>query len=155
MKSFAQWLHEIGLESYAEAFAENEVDFSVAGLLMEQDLRDLGLSLGARKKFLFAAAALADAAKGEPCTTPPSEALFFSSATPASSAGERRQLTVMFCDLVGSTALSQKLDPEVLHSLLHEYRTQCGKVIARYDGFVADYLGDGILTYFGWPKAHE
>ena len=75
MKSFAQWLHEIGLESYTDAFAENEVDFSVAGLLTEQDLRDLGLSLGARRKFLFAAAALAEAAKGELGTTPPSEAL--------------------------------------------------------------------------------
>ena len=155
MKSFAQWLQEIGLESYTAAFAENEVDFSVAGILTEQDLRDLDLSLGARKKFLFAAAALADSAKGEPGTTPPSELLVVPSATPAPSAGERRQLTVMFCDLVGSTALSEKLDPEELRGLLHNYRTQCGEVIARYDGFVAHYVGDGILTYFGWPKAHE
>ena len=70
-------------------------------------------------------------------------------------AGERRQLTVMFCDLVGSTALSEKLDPEELRDLLHAYRTLCGDVIARYDGFVARYVGDGILTYFGWPAAHE
>ena len=69
--------------------------------------------------------------------------------------GERRQLTVMFCGLVGSTALSEKLDPEELRSLLHNYRTVCGEVIARYEGFVARYVGDGILTYFGWPKAHE
>src|SRR6201995_4802260 len=69
--------------------------------------------------------------------------------------GERRQLTVMFCDLVGSTALSEKLDPEELRDLLHAYRTLCGDVIARYDGFVARYVGDGILTYFGWPAAHE
>ncbi len=69
--------------------------------------------------------------------------------------GARRQLTVMFCDLVGSTALSEKLDPEVLRSLLHSYRTLCGDVIARYDGFVARYVGDGILTYFGWPTALE
>jgi class 3 adenylate cyclase len=69
--------------------------------------------------------------------------------------GERRQLTVMFCDLVGSTALSEKLDPEELRSLLHAYRNLCGDVIARYDGFVARYVGDGILTYFGWPTAHE
>ena len=69
--------------------------------------------------------------------------------------GERRQLTVMFCDLVGSTALSEKLDPEELRSLLHGYRTICGEVITRYDGFVARYVGDGILTYFGWPAAHE
>ena len=73
----------------------------------------------------------------------------------AETAGERRQLTVMFCDLVGSTALSEKLDPEELRSLLHAYRTLCGDVIARYDGFVARYVGDGILTYFGWPTAHE
>ena len=70
-------------------------------------------------------------------------------------AGERRQLTVMFCDLVGSTALSEKLDPEELRSLLNAYRTLCGEVIARYEGFVARYVGDGILTYFGWPTAHE
>jgi class 3 adenylate cyclase len=69
--------------------------------------------------------------------------------------GERRQLTVMFCDLVGSTALSERLDPEELRDLLHAYRTLCGDVIARYDGFVARYVGDGILTYFGWPAAHE
>ena len=75
--------------------------------------------------------------------------------TAAPSRGERRQLTVMFCDLVGSTALSEKLDPEELRSLLHAYRTLCGDVIARYDGFVARYVGDGILTYFGWPTAHE
>ena len=61
----------------------------------------------------------------------------------------------MFCDLVGSTALSEKLDPEELRILLHAYRTLCGDVIARYDGFVARYVGDGILTYFGWPTAHE
>src|ERR1700727_1603860 len=73
----------------------------------------------------------------------------------ALSGGERRQLTVMFCDLVGSTALSDKLDPEELRSLLHVYRTLCGEVITRYDGFVARYVGDGILTYFGWPTAHE
>jgi Adenylate and Guanylate cyclase catalytic domain len=69
--------------------------------------------------------------------------------------GERRQLTVMFCDLVGSTALSEKLDPEELRNRLHSYRILCGDVIARYDGFVARYVGDGILTYFGWPTAHE
>src|SRR6202043_1258506 len=74
---------------------------------------------------------------------------------PAPQGGERRQLTVMFCDLVGSTALSEKLDPEELRNLLHAYRMHCGEVIARYDGFVARYIGDGILTYFGWPTAHE
>ena len=153
--SFAQWLQEIGLESYTAAFAENEVEFSVVGTLTEEDLRELGLSLGARKKFLLAAAALADSAKGERGITPPSEPKSVPLATPDSSTGERRQLTVMFCDLVGSTALSERLDPEELRALLHEYRMRCGEVIARYEGFVARYVGDGILTYFGWPKAHE
>ena len=152
MNSFEQWLAEIGLESYAATFTENEVDFSVAGTLTEADLRELGLSLGARKKFLLAAAALAklatanqDVGRVQPAEQSPA-------ATPSA---ERRQLTVMFCDLVGSTALSEKLDPEELRSLLHDYRTRCGEVIARYEGFVARYVGDGILTYFGWPKAHE
>ena len=77
------------------------------------------------------------------------------SAAQSTASGERRQLTVMFCDLVGSTALSEKLDPEELRNLLHDYRTRCGEVISRYDGFVARYVGDGILTYFGWPTAHE
>jgi hypothetical protein len=77
------------------------------------------------------------------------------SASASASVGEHRQLTVMFCDLVGSTALSEKLDPEELRSLLHAYRTLCGDVIARYDGFVARHVGDRILTYFSWPMAHE
>lgn len=155
MKSFAQWLHEIGLESHTATFARNEVDFPVAGLLTDQDLRGMGLSLGARKKFLFAVSALADSAMGELGTAPPFEPLVVPSATLASSAGERRQLTVMFCDLIGSTALSEKLDPEELHSLLDGYRTQCGEVIVRFGGSVTGYLGDGILAYFGHPKAHE
>lgn len=151
MRSFDQWLQEIGLERYAAAFAENEVDLSVAAMLTDDDLRDLRLSLGARRKFLSAAAVLAESGHGARDATPHAAP----SATPASSAGDRRQLTVMFCDLVGSAALSEKLDPEELRSLLHDYRTRCGAVIARYDGFVARYVGDGILTYFGWPQAHE
>ena len=158
MKSFAHWLTEIGLESYASVFAQNEVDFSVAHALTDEELRELGLSLGARKKFLLAAAALANIvapARASAAGATPSTASPAPSAAPESTAGERRQLTVMFCDLVGSTALSEKLDPEELRSLLHEYRTVCGDVISRYEGFVARYVGDGILTYFGWPKAHE
>ena len=158
MRSFAHWLTEIGLENYASVFAQNEVDFSVAHALTDEELRELGLSLGARKKFLLAAAALANIvvpARASAAGATPSTASPAPSAAPESTAGERRQLTVMFCDLVGSTALSEKLDPEELRSLLHEYRTVCGDVISRYEGFVARYVGDGILTYFGWPKAHE
>ena len=152
-KSFTQWLEEIGLANYAASFAENEVDLSVMGALTDADLRELGLSLGARKKFMLAVAAYEKTVA--PVTTSAAEPLVTGQTVSDSSTGERRQLTVMFCDLVGSTALSEKLDPEELRSLLHNYRTVCGDVIARYEGFVARYVGDGILTYFGWPKAHE
>ena len=120
--------------------------------LTEADLQALGLPLGARKRLLQAIAKLDGQGAAE--ALPASEAIAppASSPAPESSTGERRQLTVMFCDLVGSTALSEKLDPEELRSLLHEYRTVCGEVIARYEGFVARYVGDGILTYFGWPR---
>src|SRR3979490_2744188 len=91
---------------------------------------------------------LPDWSRQRPLQNPPHEHA-------VSSGGERRQITVMFCDLVGSTALSEKLDPEELRGLLHAYRTLCGDVIARYDGFVARYIGDGILTYFGWPTGHH
>ena len=148
MKSFADWLHEIELERYAAVFGENDIDFSVVHKLTEADLKELGVTLGHRKKFLDARDSL-DLNQAAEAPTPP--------LSPATSpnqigSGERRQLTVMFCDLVGSTALSEKLDPEELRSLLHEYRTVCGEVIARYEGFVARYVGDGILTYFGWPR---
>ena len=148
MKSFAGWLREIGLESYESIFADNDIDFSVARELSEVDIKELGLSLGHRKKFLSALSAL-DFAPDVGTTALPAQ-----DAQP-SPTGERRQLTVMFCDLVGSTALAERLDPEELRALLHEYRTQCGKVIARYEGHVARYVGDGILIYFGWPTAHE
>ena len=113
------------------------------------DLKELGVAaVGHRRQLLVAIAKLRDGAPSAASDRPTNQL-----ASP--SAGERRQLTVMFCDLVGSTALSEKLDPEELRSLLHAYRTLCGDVIARYDGFVARYVGDGILTYFGWPTAHE
>jgi class 3 adenylate cyclase/predicted ATPase len=158
MPSFAQWLSDNGLGVYAGVFSENTIDFDVVRSLSETDLRELGLTLGDRKRLSQAIAKL-DAEKHTALTvTPPTSqeiAPKASAAVPESPTGERRQLTVMFCDLVGSTALSEKLDPEELRSLLHNYRTVCGEVIARYEGFVARYVGDGILTYFGWPKAHE
>src|ERR1700676_1524763 len=153
MPPFGTWLAEIGLGRYSAVFASNEIDFDVVRSLTDADLRELGLALGDRKRLLQAAAKLDEQRPADisfPATPPtaPHEA----SVSPG---GERRQLTVMFCDLVGSTALSEKLDPEELRSLLHAYRILCGDVIARYDGFVAPYVGDGILTYFGWPTAHE
>jgi class 3 adenylate cyclase/tetratricopeptide (TPR) repeat protein len=153
MTSFGTWLAEIGLGRYDAVFAADGIDFDVIRSLSDADLRELGLTLGDRKRLLQAVARL-DEQHPDPvipavASAMPSEPLR------DDAGGERRQLTVMFCDLVGSTALSEKLDPEELRSLLHAYRTLCGDVIARYDGFVARYVGDGILTYFGWPAAHE
>jgi class 3 adenylate cyclase/tetratricopeptide (TPR) repeat protein len=142
------WLRSLGLERYEAAFRENGVSLEVLGHLTTDDLKELGVAaVGHRRQLLVAIAELRD---GAPRAVRPTDDHIASI-----SAGERRQLTVMFCDLVGSTALSEKLNPEELRSLLHAYRTHCGNVIARYDGFVAGYVGDGILTYFGWPTAHE
>ncbi len=148
----ADWLRALGLERYEAAFRENEVGAEDLCHLTAEDLEGLGVAaIGHRRRLLVAIAKLRDDAA--PLQTPkPTDD---HSASASASVGERRQLTVMFCDLVGSTALSEKLDPEELRSLLHAYRTLCGDVIARYDGFVARYVGDGILTYFGWPIAHE
>jgi class 3 adenylate cyclase/predicted ATPase len=149
----ADWLRSLGLEQYEPAFRDNAIDGAVLPRLTPDDLKDIGVSqVGHRRKLLDAIAALGDPA---PAATPAAVDPISPAVTAAPSGGERRQLTVMFCDLVGSTALSEKLDPEELRSLLHAYRTLCGDVIARYDGFVARYVGDGILTYFGWPTAHE
>jgi SAM (Sterile alpha motif) domain-containing protein/adenylate/guanylate cyclase family protein len=153
----ADWLQNLGLEQYQVAFRENGVSVDTLPHLTVEDLRELGVAaVGHRRQLLVAIAKLRD--DGLPVQA--EEAASDHRASIAtddrgSPGGERRQLTVMFCDLVGSTALSERLDPEELRSLLHAYRTLCGDVIVRYDGFVARYVGDGILTYFGWPSAHE
>jgi class 3 adenylate cyclase/tetratricopeptide (TPR) repeat protein len=155
----ADWLRALGLERYEAAFRENDVSAEVLCDLTAEDLEGLGVAtIGHRRRLLVAIARL----NGQPGTDAASP-MVASVATGSGSlgedavlqGGERRQLTVMFCDLMGSTALGEKLDPEELRSLLHAYRILCGDVIARYDGFVARYVGDGILTYFGWPTAHE
>ena len=151
--SLSDWLVAQGLARYSDLLAENQVDLDVLPALTETDLEKLGIPLGDRKRLLQAMAKLDRQNHAEAMAPPPTSPT--RATTTEVPAGERRQLTVMFCDLVGSTALSEKLDPEELRSLLHNYRTVCGEVIARYEGFVARYVGDGILTYFGWPKAHE
>jgi class 3 adenylate cyclase len=139
------WLRNLGLGHYEAAFRENDVTVDVLRHLTAEDLNELGVAaVGHRRQLLVAIAAM----QAQRQDGPTGDAALVSM-------GERRQLTVMFCDLVGSTALSEKLDPEELHSVLHAYRSLCWDVIARYDGFVARYVGDGILTYFGWPSAHE
>jgi class 3 adenylate cyclase len=144
----AEWLEGLGLGYYAQRFAENGVDFSVLRHLTDQDLKDIGVLLGHRRKIL---AAIAELAGAVPATLQPAAAI----EPKPHDAAERRQLTVLFCDLVGSTALSARLDPEDLREIINTYHRRCAEVIVKHGGFVARYLGDGILAYFGYPHAHE
>jgi class 3 adenylate cyclase/tetratricopeptide (TPR) repeat protein len=145
-----QWLERIGLAQYAALFAENEIDLDVLPELTEQDLKELNIPLGHRKKLLRAIGTISkDAdAVARPVTT--------AAAAPSARAeAERRQLTVMFCDLVDSTSLSSRIDPEDLREVIRVYHDACAKVVVQYNGYVAKFLGDGVLVYFGYPQAHE
>jgi class 3 adenylate cyclase/predicted ATPase len=146
-----EWLLQLGLGKYAETFAENDVEFEVLSELSDDDLSQLGLSLGHRRKFLKAAAELTAGAQGEA----PTDIAEASPASPKRAEAERRQLTVMFCDLVGSTELSARLDPEDLRDVMRRYQDAVAGAVTRYEGYVAKFLGDGVLAYFGWPQAHE
>ena len=147
MQSIVHWLHALGFEQYAQRFAENEIDVSVLPHLTDQDLKDIGIPLGHRRKILAAISESAAQAAFEPSAA--------SMPSKTSNAAERRQLTIMFVDLVGSTALSGRLDPEELRDVIGAYHRRCDEVITSSGGFVAKYLGDGVLAYFGYPKAHE
>ena len=149
----AQWLEDLGFVQYAEAFVENGVDFDLLSEITNDDLKDLGVArLADRKRLLKAIAAFADvdapAAAGSIETN-------VAASPPAEMQAERRQLTVMFCDLVGSTELSTRFDPEDLREIIRAYQEACAKVIAQYNGYIAKYMGDGVLVYFGYPQAHE
>ncbi len=147
MQEIADWLKTLGLSEYAACFAENRIDFSVLRDLTDQDLKDLGVVLGDRRKMLRAIAELAGAAP-----TSPQPAL--TESKPRDTA-ERRQVTVMFSDLVGSTALSARMDPEDLREVISAYQKCVAETVRRFGGFVAKYMGDGVLVYFGYPQAHE
>jgi class 3 adenylate cyclase len=148
-----KWLSELGLARYAPAFAENDVDSNVLAELDEKDLEKLGIvSLGHRKKLLKAIAAL-DAAT--PAVGADTAADARDTPPRAAKEAERRQITLLFCDLVGSTALSRQLDPEDLRGLMRRYQDAVAGAMTRYGGHVAQYLGDGVLAYFGWPQAFE
>ena len=148
MQQITDWLKKLGMSEYRERFVENDVDISVLPYLTDQDLKDLGVSLGHRRKMLAAIAELPGGAipnSVQPVVTEPI----------AQDTAERRQITVMFSDLVGSTALSIHMDPEDLREVISVYQKCVAETVRRFDGFVAKYLGDGVLVYFGYPQAHE
>ena len=145
------WLRNLGLERYAAAFRENDVDAKLLPNLPADDLKDLGItSVGHRRQLLEAIATLR-----------PNDAPTLPSAAPTAKAGppettaQRRPLSVMFCDLIGSTALSARLNPEDLRQVVRTYQACVATTIHQFDGFIARYVGDGVLIYFGWPEARE
>jgi class 3 adenylate cyclase len=141
------WLRDLGLEEYAQVFQANHIDAEVLQRLTADDLTALGIaSIGHRRRLLDAIAALhherAPAAQPIEVRARPVEA-------------ERRQLTLLFCDLVGSTELSARLDPEDMGAIIRAYQSTIAGKILRFDGHIAKFMGDGVLAYFGYPKAHE
>src|SRR6478736_3522494 len=146
IKGIAEWLTSLGLGEYSQRFAENAIDLSVVRDLTEQDLKDLGVLLGHRRKILRAIAEL-DIAALAPANAVTGALL--------RDEAERRQLTVMFCDLVGSTALSARLDPEDMWGVIASYHACIADVVSRHNGMIARYMDDGVLAYFGYPRAQE
>jgi class 3 adenylate cyclase len=146
------WLRSLGLERYEAAFRENEIDDTVLPNLTAEDLKDLGVGIvGHRRKLLDAIAQLrADGSAKASIAEAPSTI-----SKPAQDTAERRQVTVMFSDLVGSTALSARMDPEDLREVISSYQKCVAETVERFGGFVAKYMGDGVLIYFGYPQAHE
>jgi class 3 adenylate cyclase len=150
MQQIEHWLKKLGMSEYTERFAEERIEIDVLPELTDQDLERLGIPLGHRRRMLRAIrdlgnVSVAVTASSTPVTT---------EATRKDDA-ERRQLTLMFTDLVGSTALSTKLDPEDMRSVIGAYHRCVAETVAPFDGFVAKYMGDGVLIYFGYPQAHE
>ena len=148
MQQIADWLQKLGLGQYAQRFAENEIDVSVLPHLTDQDLKDIGVPLGPRRKILAAITAETGTTNGTPEPAASIE-------PKAQDTAERRQVTVMFSDLVGSTALSARMDPEDLREVISAYQKCVAESVGRFGGFVAKYMGDGVLIYFGYPQAHE
>ena len=153
MQQIADWLEQLGMQEHIQRFADNDIDFAILGDLTDQDLKEIGVaSLGHRRKLLRAIADLKDVKKDAPTVA----VVAVAPATPRmADAAERRQVTVMFSDLVGSTALSARMDPEDLREVISAYQKCVADTVRRFGGFVAKYLGDGVLVYFGYPEAHE
>ena len=150
MQQIAEWLEKLGMSEYAELFVANRIDLSVLPELTDQDLKELGIVLGDRRKILRAIAGH----KSSETIAPNPESQAVNVARPQDAA-ERRQVTVMFSDLVGSTALSARMDPEDLREVISAYQKCVAATVQRYGGFIAKYMGDGVLVYFGYPQAHE
>ena len=149
------WLRSLGLGKYEAAFRENEIDETVLPSLTHETLKELGVTaVGHRLKLLDAIAALRNDASGKAPSVDAATASSTPSASPEDRA-ERRQVTVMFSDLVGSTALSARMDPEDLREVISAYQKCVAETVQRFGGFVAKYMGDGVLVYFGYPQAHE
>jgi class 3 adenylate cyclase len=142
-----EWLEKLGMSEYADRFVESRIDVSVLPELTDLDLEKIGVALGDRRKILRAIRALAS-------TAPSAQQRVLVGAKPQDTA-ERRQVTVMFSDLVGSTALSARMDPEDLREVISAYQKCVAETVGRFGGFVAKYMGDGVLVYFGYPQAHE
>jgi class 3 adenylate cyclase len=156
-QTIEDWLNQIGLDQYCETFVKNDVDLRALPYITENDLQQMGVSLGHRRILL---AAIKETAPSQSPDPPVSSGLVGHSAIapnryPKEPAADRRLLSVLFCDLVGSTELSGKLDPEDMHELTRRYQDSVAGAITRFGGFVAKYLGDGVLAYFGWPEAYE
>jgi len=148
MQEIADWLKTLGMSEYAHRFAENGIDVSALRHLTDQDLKDIGVLLGHRRKMLAAIGELSGAAPAIPQPATGME-------PKTQDTAERRQVTVMFSDLVGSTALSARMDPEDLREVISAYQKCVAETVRRFGGFVAKYMGDGVLVYFGYPQAHE
>ena len=146
ISTIAGWLEKLGLAQYVPVFAENVVDIDVLFDLTEADLEKLGIPLGDRKRLLKAIASY----QQRPLTSVTAATV----ASPRSDA-ERRHLTVLFCDLVGSTDLAIELDPEELSGVIRRFQDTCAAVIKRFGGYIGRFMGDGLLVYFGYPQAHE
>jgi class 3 adenylate cyclase/predicted ATPase/ABC-type transport system involved in cytochrome c biogenesis ATPase subunit len=153
MRGIAEWLASIGLDRYAQRFAENAIDGDVLPELTESDLEKLGVPLGDRKRLIKAIAATLADSPGALTTSGGEDD--GQSGEPRPATAERRHLTVMICDLVGPAALSGRLDPEEMGAVMNAYHATCARIVQAYDGFVGDFRGDGILAYFGYPRAHE
>jgi class 3 adenylate cyclase/tetratricopeptide (TPR) repeat protein len=146
MSDIGDWLNRYGLGKYTASLLENDIDFDIVSSLSPEDLKELGFSLGDRKRFQTAIAEL---------PTYESESNSATTASVPTAEAERRYLTVMFADLVGSTELSLTVDPEVLRQINRRYQDTVTASVERFDGYVARYMGDGVLAYFGYPQAHE